>query len=271
MKRIALNLKKGEAKVQVETLDDLWYLVNLIDVGDLVKGKTTRKVKLGDEGDRSARVAKKHVFMELRVEKIEFHPYSTILRVSGKITQGPEDVPLASYHTFSLEINSTISIIKRNWLKFQVDKLNESFEAKVPPIVICIFDREDAYFALSKKYGYEILTSISGQVQKKDDRVKPKGSFYQEIIKLLTEYSKRYKVSHIILASPAFWKEDLLKLIKDDNLKKKLVLATCSSVSEPAINEVLRRPEAQTVLKKDRIAKEVNLVEDLLKAISTEG
>ncbi|MBW3003678.1 mRNA surveillance protein pelota, partial [Candidatus Woesearchaeota archaeon] len=271
MKRISLNLKKAEAKLQVETLDDLWYLSNIIDIGDFVKGKTLRKIKLGKEGERSTKVTKKQIFIELKVEKIEFHPYSNILRVSGKITQGPDDIALGSYHTFNVEPNSILTIKKESWLKYQLDKLNESFQAKVPPILICIFDREDAYFALSKKYGYQILSSISGEVQKKDERVKPKGSFFQEIINLLTEYSNRYKISNIILASPAFWKEDLMKLVKDQSLKKKIVLATCSSVSEPAINEVLRRPEVQTVLSKDRIAKEVNLVEDLLQEISKDG
>lgn len=271
MKRISLILKKGIAKIQIETLDDLWYLSNIIDPGDLVKGKTTRKIKIGKEGDRSAKVVKKQVFMEIKTEKLEFHPYSNVLRVSGKITQGPDDVALGSYHTFNVEVNTIITLFKENWLKFQVDKLNESFEAKVPPILICVFDREEAYFALSKKYGYEILSSISGDVQKKDERVKAKGSFYQEIIQILTEYSNRYKIQNIILASPAFWKEDLLKQLKDNELKKKIVLATCSSVAENAITEVLKRPEVQSVLKQDRIAKEVNLVEDLLREISKDG
>ncbi|MEA3430998.1 MAG: mRNA surveillance protein pelota [Nanoarchaeota archaeon] len=271
MKRIALNLKKGEVKLQIETLDDLWYLANIIDAGDLVKGKTVRKVKIGKEGERSSKISKKKVFLALKVEKIEFHNYSNILRISGKITAGPDNIPFGSYHTFNIEPNSILTIIKERWLKFQIEKLKESFEIKTPPILICVFDREDAYFALSKKYGYEVLSSFSGDVQKKDERVKPKGSFYEDIIKLLTEYSIRYKVSNIILASPAFWKEDLMKVMKDPNLKKKMVLASCSSVSETAINEILRRPEAQTVLKKDRIAKEVNLVEGLLKELSVDG
>jgi len=271
MKRIALNLKKGEAKVQVETLDDLWYLSTIIDPGDFVKGKTLRKIKVGDSDSRSSGSIKKPVFLKISVEKIEFHPYSNTLRVSGKTTEAPEDVGIGSYHTFNVEISTILTIEKESWPKYQLDKLNESFETIIPPIIICVFDREEAYFALSKKYGYEILTKISGDVEKKDERVKAKGSFYQEIIKLLSEYSVRYKVRNLILASPAFWKEDLMKLVKDTTLKQKIVLATCSSVSDNAINEVLKRPEVENVLRQDRIAKEVNLVEDLMKEISVDG
>ena len=58
--------------------------------------------------------------------------------------------------------------------------------------------------------------------------------------------------------------------IKDESLKKKIVIATCSSVSENAINEVLRRPETKEVLKKDRISKEARIVEELLTEIAKE-
>ena len=38
-----------------------------------------------------------------------------------------------------------------------------------------------------------------------------------------------------------------------------------------AINEVLKRPEIQNILKKDRIAKEMILIEDLLRLIAVNG
>ncbi len=75
----------------------------------------------------------------------------------------------------------------------------------------------------------------------------------------------------IIVASPAFWKEELIKHIKNEQLKEKITQATCSSVSEGAINEVLKRGEVREVLKQDRIAKEVKQVDELLTEISKEG
>ena len=138
--------------------------------------------------------------------------------------------------------------------------------------MICVFDREESFFAISKKYGYELLSSIKGEVAKKDQKITITKSFYKEIIKQLEQYDKRYKPTNIVVASPAFWKEDLMKeqsLRKE--LKKKIVLATCSSVKQNAINEVLKRQEVQAIMKQDRIAKEVNLVEELMQEISKEG
>ncbi|MBW2999741.1 hypothetical protein KY339_03635, partial [Candidatus Woesearchaeota archaeon] len=122
-----------------------------------------------------------------------------------------------------------------------------------------------------KKYGYELLTHLKGQVSKKAVETIKTEDFYSAITKAIEEYIKRYKIENVIVASPAFWKEELMKTVKDESLKKKIVLATCSSCDEKAFNEIIRRPEVEFVLKHERIAKETKLVEDLLQEISKEG
>ena len=209
MKIISQNLKKNEVKVRVDSLDDLWYLSHIIEPGDTIKGQTLRKIRIGDKEQRRAEAVKKKVFMALEAEKTEFK--EDMLRVGGNIIEGPEDVPKGSHHTFNFEEGTIATIIKKKWLKFQLDKLKEAVAFKQPAILICVLDREEAIFALSKRQGYQILTSIEGEVQKKEERVVAKGSFYEEIVKLLKEYSSRYKTENIIVASPAFWKEELMR------------------------------------------------------------
>ena len=69
MKTMHKDLKKGVFKIQVENREDLWYLSQVIDPGDRVRGKTIRKIKLGEDGDRNVKVIKKKIFLELMVEK----------------------------------------------------------------------------------------------------------------------------------------------------------------------------------------------------------
>jgi len=268
MKLIHSDFKKGEVKIKVENLDDLWYLNQIIEKNDIIKGRTFRKVKIGQEIQRKQKTVKKPVFLLLKVEKVEFSKTSNILRISGTVQEGPEDVPLGSYHTFNIEENSTISLLKQKWLKFQIDKLKEASRDVSAKILICVHDREEAYFALMKKYGYQLLTNIKGSVQKKADLAQVSGNFYKEIIKQIKEYDERYEMSKIIIASPSFWKEELMKELGDEITKSKIILATCSSVGENAINEVLKRPEAKNALKQDRIAREFSYVEELLTEIS---
>ncbi len=75
----------------------------------------------------------------------------------------------------------------------------------------------------------------------------------------------------IIIASPSFWKEYLIKEIKETSLKNKIVQASCSSVDKTGLNEILKRPELINVLKEERIAEEINIVEDLLTEIKKQG
>lgn len=271
MKLIYSDFRKGEVKLKTQNLDDLWYLSHIIDKDDLVKGKTLRKIKVGKEGERKQRIKKKQITLVIQVEKISFHKYSNNLRVSGAVKEGPEDVPKGSYHTFDIDDNTTITLIKETWLKFQLDKLKEAIQEKISNILICVLDREEAYFALLKKQGYKLLSHVKGKVQKKQSEEKVKSTFYDDVIKTLNEYVERYKIEQIILASTSFWKEELLKEIKDEDLRKKIILATCSSVNKTAINEVLKRPELREALKKSRVSKELKLVEELLAEISENG
>jgi protein pelota len=269
MKILFKDLKKGEIKISVENQDDLWYLSTIIEPRDLIKGKTLRKVKIGEEEQRKAQIVKKPVFLSIDAEKVEFSP--ELLRVSGIVHEGPDDIPRGSHHTFSVEINSIITIIKEKWFGYQLDKLNEAAITALPNILICILDREEAIFALSKRKGFEFLTEIKGEVEKKEERAASKGEFYKEVIKLLTDYAERYEIQYVVVASPAFWKEELIKQIKDAELKKKITQATCSSVDKSAINEVLKRPELANILKQDRTSKEIKIVEEILTEIGKDG
>ena len=267
MKQIHVNLKKGEMKLKIENMDDIWCLSHIIEPEDLVRGKTVRKIKIGESNQRKVNIVKKTIFIEIRVENVEFHEYSSILRVSGTIIEGPEDIQKGSYHTFNLEPGSIITIIKKQWLSFQIEKIKQA-SVETKKILICVLDRDEVCFGLLKKQGFSLLSEIKGDVEKKADLKAKTGNFYAEVIIKLYDYIGRYKIENIILASPAFWKEDLMKNIKNDEIKKKITLATCSCSGKEAIDEVLKRPEVKNVLSQQRVAKELKLVELLLEEIS---
>ena len=267
MKIIHQNLKQGEIKVEIENADDLWTLSSIIEEKDIVKGKTFRKIKASE----TAQAIKKPVFLSLNVEQVEFSETTTQLRITGKVIESPEDVPHGSFHSFALEQGSTITIIKEEWPKYQIEKLKEASESKAPKILICVFDREESTFALLKRKGYEILLNVKGDVVKKRIPEKPKTVFYEQIIKHLEEYSKRFELDKIIVASPSFWKEELYEYLKNNQLKQKIMQANCSGADENAIKEVLKRDELKELLKQDRASKEVKIVEELLAQISKDG
>ncbi|MBI4152039.1 mRNA surveillance protein pelota [Candidatus Woesearchaeota archaeon] len=265
MQLLHLDYKKGIARFRVNDPDDLWYLSHVIDVGDRISGITTRKVKIGET--ENAKVAKKTFHVTVEAESIDFSTGGHALRVNGRITDGPEDIPRGSYQTVSFELGSEGTIAKEQWLAHQKQKLDEAGKIKYS-YLLCVFDREEALFALTKKFGYEILSKTQGEAPKKAKTQEIKTDFYEEIIKALEIYNDRYQPEKIILASPAFYKEDVLKKITEKELKAKVVLATSSNVSEAALDEVIKRPELKDVLKESRAREEQLLVEQLLMEIN---
>ncbi|MBI5388847.1 mRNA surveillance protein pelota [Candidatus Woesearchaeota archaeon] len=270
MKVLDSQLKKGIVKIGVENLDDLWYLSQLIDAGDVVKGQTFRKIKLGEGTDRKADVVKKKIFIAIKVEAVEFDTQSSVLRINGTILEGPEDVQRGSYHSLTVEENTSLEIVKEEWLSYQLKKLKEASEQETGNVLVMVMDREEAMLAQMKCYGFEVLAELKGEVEKKAVEVKF-SHFYEQLIEVIRDYATRFSARSIILASPAFFKEDLFKLIEDEELKKKIVLATCNHVGKNGIAEVLKRPEVKAVLKQDRTAQEMAIVDEFLAEISRQG
>ncbi len=267
MRIIHKDLKKGIIKLKVEDLDDLWVLQNVVEAGDMVSGKTLRKIKVTDKDGNVTRVSKEHVFLQLVVEEAEFHEHTGMLRVSGVVHDGPEDVPRGSHHTFNLEPGSVIIIQKEAWLHYQLQRIEEAQQSGTP-ILVCVLDREQVLFALLERRGQRILAKLRGNVPKKAIKEKQQNTFFAEIAKKLQEYLSRFPKSQLIIASPSFWREELAKLLPDD-VQKRLTLASCTSATESALQELVRRPELAEALKQDRTYRETQLVEQVFTAIAT--
>ena len=270
MKLHVKDYKKGFVKAEVENLDDLWSLSYVIESGDVIKSKTYRKIKLGGEDDRNTKVVKKPMTIAINVERIEFSKYSNVLRILGTIAEGPEEIPLGSHHTINVEEGSTFKLQKKEFLSYQIEKLEESSKEMTSKILICVHDREEAIFALLKKYGFEILGNLKGNAKRKTDLKTESKDFFPEIKAALVEYDKRYEFSNIIIASPGFWREYIQKILSED-IRKKCVFATCSSTGVNGINEVMKRDEIETVLRNEKFSQEMKLISIFLEEISKEG
>jgi len=262
MKIIYKNLKDGEIKFRVTKLDDLWYLSHIIEPGDLIKGRTERKLELGEKKKK----IKKTVFLSMQVDKTDYS--QNILRVGGIIKEGPDEVEIGSHHSFSIEEGTIATIIKEKWDRIILDKLDQATKER-EDVLICTVDRENATIAVLKAQGYDVLTTLKGQVEKKGFKEEVK-DFYAQVIVLLQEYVARLKINRIIVGSPSIWKDAFMKRIPEE-LKSKIVYATCSTGERKGVGEVLKRDEVKNLLKEDRVALELRLVEDLLAEIKKAG
>lgn len=266
MKILKKDLKHNSVTIQVQGQDDLWHLSEIIEKGDSASAETQRKIKIGDND-----TAKKSFFVTINVEKIIYDEAAKQLRIQGITTSEHEQIAKGSHQTIEAEPGTKITIVKPQWQGYILERLDEASKTSFSDTLICLIDRESSIIAILKSKGYEILVELHGEVAKKYEGKMSSREFYPDVVKKLEEYSERFDLASIVIASPAFWKEELIKEIKDEKLLKKIRTATVNTVDKSGLDEVLKRPELKAVLSEDRAAKEAIVVEDLLREIGKEG
>lgn len=265
MKIIHIDKKTGELKLALETVEDLWHLSKVIEKGDVAEASTYRSVKFGDKEER------KHVFIALNVEEVEFSKSVNRLRVRGKIIRGsPEEfVQLGRYHTFDLEPGEKLVIIKQ-WKNYQIDRLRQAEkETKKPKLRVIALDDEKAITAIIRgygvDYGHEIESSASKRDEKHEDKVL---QYFGNIASEIEKHEERY-----IVAGPGFTKDNFKKFLekRKPELLKRIIFETCSYAERSGVDELLKKGVVERLIGEERIARETQLIEELTKEISKDG
>lgn len=258
-----LNSQKTKKTLLVEQLDDLWYLSQIIEPHDILRTKTERKLKIGED-----KIVKKTLVLSLEVTKTELTPES--LRVSGIVSEGTQDVPKGVHHTFSITQGSRIDLEKTQWLNYHEEYLNEATQPPKSKRLLCVLDRDEAHFALLGPKGIERISDMRGSVNKKGYDGQAEGDFYASVAKRIEEYLERYEAPLCILSSPAFFKDEVYKKISQEH--KKRIITTASNTGNPqAFSEILKKNEVRSALVDDANTQDLTLIEQVLERIAKDG
>lgn len=260
-----------------ETLDDLWHLSHIVEVGDIISSKTTRRIQ-DNSGDklRSDRGVKKTFFLEIEVENIGFHIFTGKLRLTGTIIKGPEDlIPLGSHHTVEVKLNTPIIIKKEKWSRYILKRVNQAIEAsKKLSAIIIVFEDDVATIGLIRQFGVEyygpIHGSISGKMMMDKNRNKNINKFYQSVVEAISKFSD---VKSIVLAGPGFVKNDFFKFLKEKykNLAKKSIVENIGTGGRVGIQEVIRKGIIEELTVENRISSEIIAVNELMETIAKDS
>ncbi|MBU0898431.1 MAG: mRNA surveillance protein pelota [Nanoarchaeota archaeon] len=266
MQILTLDQKTGFSKLKLETVDDLWHMQHIIEKGDLVTAQTTRKttVKRGQEIHEGER---KKVVLTVKVEKIERDSNVHILRVTGPIEKGPDDIQLHSYHSINIEPGMVLNLEKTKWKPQHIDRLNKARKEQ-EPLLVCVLDREEANFAALKASGIDWLGTIHCQKGLADEK---RGDYYKQIMDTLEKHVKA-GFEHIVVAGPGFERENLHKFIREKNPKiaKRILIESSASTGMRGVQEVIHK-SANKIIRESRIAKETEIVEELFTRIAKDG
>ncbi|MBP3791171.1 MAG: mRNA surveillance protein pelota [Methanobrevibacter sp.] len=273
MKVINEDEKEGFVKVVPETLDDLWHLSHIIEVGDNASSKTTRRIQ-DTSGDkvRSDRGVKKTFTLGLDIENISFQLFTGKLRLTGVITRGPEDlVPLGSHHTLEVKLNTPLSITKNRWPKWAIKRLNQAIEAsKKLSAIIVVLEDDTATLGLMRQFGIEYYGPIKGHVSGKriidKNRQKNIVQFYEKVIESITKFDS---IQNIVIAGPGFVKNDFYDYLKDkhQDLAKISIIEATGAGGRNGISEVLKKGTVEKLTSENRVAQEMGAINNLLSEI----
>lgn len=269
MKILERNEKENTVKLKVENPNDIWELEHVLEEGDLVSAKTLRR-KMIKRKDGEEKGEKRPVFLTVETEKVKFHEHTGNLRITGKITDGPEDVERGNYHTIVAEPGKVLTIRKEKpWRRWQMKVLKRAYR-EPPKVLVCVLDRESATVAKVEN-DVEVIAEIESKVSGKQYESSGVGEYFGEVMSVLRR--KHSEFDSVVIAGPGFAKDDLIEKINEDDsdLFDKTVKASTSQTGTTGIQEVIKRGVIDRIAKGSRISQESEEVERLFEEISKDS
>lgn len=269
MKILNMDRKTGEAKLLLQTPDDLWHVYNLVKPGDTVIATSFRREEKIRDKLRPERMGKKKMRIALRADKSEFHEFTDRLRIQGVIVDAPQD--LGEHHTFNFKVRDTISIIK-DWKEHDLARLKDAVDATHEPLITFLsIDDESALLAQLHQYGVEELAEIRSSGTGK--MYPTKGEREEYFAEIVSKLKSMDLGEALIVLGPGFEKDAITQILKNKlpDVASKMSLFPASHCGMLGIQEALKGGMASEVLEKSRVGIETKLVEQLLTEISIEG
>lgn len=270
MKILKIDVNKGVVRVKPENLDDLWHLYNIILEKDEVHARTTRQVKSEDDYARPKKAKRIPVNLGVRVEKMYWDRVLNRLRVRGIVCKAPEKLNITgSRHTINVTVNHSVTIVKRRWLKHQLDRVKRASRITAAPISIISMDDEEYCVAVLRQYGVETKAGMRAKLPGKleaEKREKAKQAFFKEALKSLREIWTPLH-SPVIVIGPGFVKNDFADYLRreaEDIADSIIGVKGVNSGGFSGIQESLRSGILSKALKDIRIGEEMKTMEEVL-------
>ncbi|KAK9472706.1 uncharacterized protein V1510DRAFT_448284 [Dipodascopsis tothii] len=287
MKLIRQEIKTLQyVEIEPQERADLWALYNVVHRGDRVRASTVRRVSF--EAATGTSVSQRITLtLEIQVDKIDFDVAADTLHVSGPVISINKHVRKGAYHTLDLELRRPLKLTKEEWDSVSLMALQEACDpvrrADVGAVVlqeglanICLITEQ---MTLVRQ---RLETSIA---RKRKDSAssheKGLAKFYAAVYEAMERHFDYDALKAIVVASPGFVGEDLIKYVfdravKDENKvlvksRSKFVRVHASSGHVHALNEVLRSPAGMAQLADTKFAREAAALETLFKTLNDDS
>jgi protein pelota len=255
-----------------EVSDDFWHLYNIIYKDDEVYAYTTREVKVDKKYGRPKRGERIPVFLGVKVEDVTWDRLLGRLRVHGTICEAPETVPTGAHHTLNIMLNTAITIVKKDWPKHQLERLEKASKTSEKPIIIVSIDDEGYAIATTAQYGIEEKVEervkLPGKLEA-DKRSAAANEYFRRTLNSLRQIWTTRR-SPIAIIGVGFIKNDFAKFLENeaaDIARTVIDIKSVNSGGIAGIYEALRSGVLLKTMKQLRIAEETAVIEEILKRL----
>ena len=272
MRILETNMKKGFVKVIPESVDDLWHLYNIIYRNDEVYAHTTREMKPDEKYARPGRGERISVFLGVKVETVGLDKLLNRLRVQGTICAAPENVPMGAHHAISIAVNTSTTIVKKEWTEHHLGRLKRARETSEKPIIIVSIDDESFAIATTAQYGIEERVQERIKLPGKLEHEKRSAAVNEYFRKVVDSLRQIWAATRnpIVVIGVGYVKSDFVSFLNNEAAevaKSVLDVKSVNTGGVAGINEALRSGVLLKAMKHLRIAEETEIVEEALKRL----
>uniref|UniRef100_A0A7C2ZPP8 Protein pelota homolog n=1 Tax=Ignisphaera aggregans TaxID=334771 RepID=A0A7C2ZPP8_9CREN len=261
MRLEVLDKKHGVIRVRVDSDDDLWLLSLLLAPGDVIKALTTRDISLGNEKRRIPMV------LTLRVERLEFQPFTNKLRVHGIVVEGPDRYGvIGSHHTISVGVGSEVTIFKNEWDERILEELIDI--TKPVNILLVAVDFDEYSIALLQMQGLKFIDDKNISLPVSDEGFEEeKKNLVEELAKKIVDIARRYNVDAVVIGSPGNLKNEIKDAIEGIDKSLKVYVDTVANGGYAGIRELLSRGVVGSVIRDSAISKATEVLDEFDKLL----
>ena len=262
-------------RLRITTNDDLWSLARLarrgMSIGML--GERRDQTTGGEEGGRAKAAERKKMWIRLRIESTEYQSFSDVARIHGIIEEAKIDI--GSHHTHIISIGDEIELTCQvPFLNTDEQLLQQAVDAaKQTQIALAAVENDEVIlFHITPRGLRESTTWAMRGGGKRIDIKQSTGvakQFRERVIKELTESLK--DDTPLILCGPGHAREVMLTDLRNSGQTRFMASVGTSMSGRSGANEVLRENLAGNLLENYAISREINVLEEAWKRISTNG
>jgi len=224
--------------------EDFWFLYNLIEKGDFVTTKTSRKIKK-ESRNGSLHSEKVSIILTLKVINIDYcydEGTETVgLCIKGKCTEQNQYIPSGQVISIQLEVNNPLCLTKSCWNKSHYKLLEEIGPEKSTDMGLLII--EETVSLLYK------ITSSGQAIKFRVDKSIPKK--FHSILEAILKEIDLDQIQGLVIASPSSLNSDFNKYLVQAsekpeykvlrNNKQKITLIT-SKPFKGSLKDILKEP-----------------------------